>query len=285
MSKIKETFIQVFRKFIDWEWYKNTNVKVLFLHLLLVANHKTNNWQGIEVKRGQRLTSIKHLSNETGLSEQNIKTALKKLKSTGELTSISTSKYTIISVLNYDYYQNANKQTNKRLTNNQQTTNKQLTTNNNDNNVNNDNKKTYSEECQKLIDYFLTFFNGDILDDLKDIKKNESFLKTADNLLRVKKKEYEYIKTSIKKGKSISYYKDHFQSFNRLLKKNREGDLYVDVYFRARELDNNQNTKNNNFGNVSDDKYSYDIADPPKMTDEEIHAREMLKQKQSKFKK
>ena len=142
-----EGWISLHRKFINWEWYKNTNVKTVFLHLLLMANHEDKKWQGIEIKRGQRLTSIENLAKETNLSEQNIRTAIKKLKSTGEITVKVTSRYSLITIEKYDFYQpnnyntntQNNTQTNILLTNNQQATNKQLTTNNNDNNDNNDN--------------------------------------------------------------------------------------------------------------------------------------------------
>jgi hypothetical protein len=63
-----------------------------------------------------------------------------KLKSTNEITSKSTNKYTIITVVKWEEYQllcekSTNKSTSK-LTNDQQTTNKQLTTDNKYNNIN-----------------------------------------------------------------------------------------------------------------------------------------------------
>ena len=78
---------------------------------------------GQTIKRGQRLTSYSHLAEETSLSIQNVRTSLSKLKSTHELTIKTSSKNTIITVLNYDQHQETNTPTNKRLTNNQQTTN------------------------------------------------------------------------------------------------------------------------------------------------------------------
>ena len=52
-----------------------------------------------------------------------------------EITIKSTNKYSIITILNYESYQDeeitTNNQTNNQLTNNQQATNKQLTTNKN----------------------------------------------------------------------------------------------------------------------------------------------------------
>lgn len=75
------------------------------MHLLVVANHKPSKWKAIEINRGQRLTGRQALALETGLSEQEIRTALNKLKSTGELTINPTNKFSLITVCNYEEYQ------------------------------------------------------------------------------------------------------------------------------------------------------------------------------------
>ena len=146
MAKING-FIKLHRQLIDWEWYTDTPVKVLFLHLLLMANYEDGKWRGITVKRGQRLTSLQRLADETGLTVQQVRTALDKLENTGEITCQATNKYTLINVENYTLYQGktgtSNKQSNKQTTNEQQTNNKQITTNKNNkkkNNINNDKK-------------------------------------------------------------------------------------------------------------------------------------------------
>lgn len=83
---------------------------------------------GETIPRGSFVTSLDSLGKELGLSVQEIRTALKHLISTGELTSKSTNKYRIITVVNYEMYQQVNKQPNSPLTSNQQATNNQLTT-------------------------------------------------------------------------------------------------------------------------------------------------------------
>lgn len=70
-------YIKFYRRFLDWEWYQDSNCVRLFIHLLLRSNFKDNKWQGIEVKRGQIITSINHLSKETGLSEQQVRSTIK----------------------------------------------------------------------------------------------------------------------------------------------------------------------------------------------------------------
>ena len=77
--------------------------------------------------RGQFATSLAKIAADTGLSIQNVRTALKHLELTGELTSKSQGKYRIITILNYCRYQDTNKVSNSDLTANQQGTNKELT--------------------------------------------------------------------------------------------------------------------------------------------------------------
>jgi hypothetical protein len=77
------------------------------MHLLLKANHKDNTHRGQLVKRGQLITGRYKLSGETGLSERQVRTALDKLLATNEVTSKTTNKNSLITILNYDLYQNS----------------------------------------------------------------------------------------------------------------------------------------------------------------------------------
>ena len=149
-EKLKKGYVRLFRALINWEWFTDTNTCHLFIYCLLRANHKDTVWRGVTIQRGSFITSLENLSSETGLSVQQVRTALKKLNSTNELTSKGHAKYTVITVNNWEQYQIGNMEDNKQITQNQQTNNKQITTDNNvnnDNNINN-NKK---ENDKKLI--------------------------------------------------------------------------------------------------------------------------------------
>ena len=78
-------WISLHRQFLEWEWYDDINTKCLFIHLLLIANHKDAKWRGKTIKRGQRFLSIKNISNDLNLSQKQIRTSLGKLKKTGEI--------------------------------------------------------------------------------------------------------------------------------------------------------------------------------------------------------
>lgn len=126
-------WISLYRKFTEWEWYDCANVKGLFIHCLLKANRNTHLWRGVQIKEGQFVTSLERLSSELGMSVQQVRTALSKLKSTNEISVKSTNAYSMITVNNYAKYQGERSRTERS---GQQAANTPTTTNNNDNKEN-----------------------------------------------------------------------------------------------------------------------------------------------------
>lgn len=108
-----KSFIKLYRKFMNWEWYTDINTKTLFIHCLLKANWQTGEWKGIHFEAGEFITSLPQICEETGLSMRQARTALSRLETTGELTSRTTDKTTgrkltkcrIIAVKNWSIYQ------------------------------------------------------------------------------------------------------------------------------------------------------------------------------------
>ena len=103
-------FIKLYDKILSWEWYKNTNVKVLFLHLLLKANYKDLSFEGHKILRGQLVTSLPSLSAELGMSTKQVRGSLEHLISTGEVASKSYPRYRVITIVHYDDYQSYDSQ-------------------------------------------------------------------------------------------------------------------------------------------------------------------------------
>jgi hypothetical protein len=139
-------WIKLHRQILEWEWYSDNNCFRLFTHLVLKANYKQKRFKGIELKKGSIVTSRDILARETGLSSQQIRTALNKLISTNEVTSVTSSQGTIIQIVNYEKYQvETNETTNEQPTDNQQvTTNKKV-------------KKENKEITIPSIDEFLAY--------------------------------------------------------------------------------------------------------------------------------
>ena len=131
-------FIKLHRSILDWEWYDDPNTMRLFLHCLLRANHKDNNWRGILIKRGSFLTSLETLSKETKLSVSQIRTSLNKLKKTNEIASLSQARNRMISIVEYEQYQGSDKVDDKIVASSSQDSDKVVTTNKNDKKVKND---------------------------------------------------------------------------------------------------------------------------------------------------
>lgn len=121
------------RSIKDWGWYRKPLTAHLFQHLIREVNHKDGEWMGNPVLRGQIITGRKALSEATGLSEQQIRTALKHLESTHEIVTKSTKLHTLITVCNYDIYQGSDTDVqpriNQEVTKDQPRINQELTTN------------------------------------------------------------------------------------------------------------------------------------------------------------
>ena len=129
-------YVKLYRQMLDWEWYTDPPTLSVFLYLLLNANYRETRYKGYAIHVGQVVTGRKAIAEKTGLSEQQVRTALKHLKSTNEITITLTNRFSIITIENWRKYQveegsinqQINQQSNQQLTNNQPTTNQQLTT-------------------------------------------------------------------------------------------------------------------------------------------------------------
>lgn len=121
-------WIKLYRSLLDWEWYSDCNVVYTFVHLLLEANWEDKKWRGLTIPRGSLVTSVAKLAESLKLTIQQTRTVLNKLKSTNNITIVSTNGYSLITIVDYDLYQNydegiTNKKTDEE-TNEQQTNNK-----------------------------------------------------------------------------------------------------------------------------------------------------------------
>lgn len=121
-----------------------------WIDLLLMVNHTDKKMmlgnELITIKRGQKVTSIRKLCERWNWSNNKVKNFLNVLEADGMLTVKSDSKKTLVTVVNYDVYQNEDIE--KRHQSDTKATQKhhesdakafQKHTNNNVNNVNNEN--------------------------------------------------------------------------------------------------------------------------------------------------
>lgn len=138
-------WIKLHRRMLQWEWFTDRNVFQVFVIILLNANHEDNKWRGIIIRKGEYLTSIEKLAQNTKLSVAQVRLALSKLKKTNEITIKTTSLNTLISITNWEKYQANDKVNDKPIANGQQTDDKRTTTNKKEENYKNEKKVVANE--------------------------------------------------------------------------------------------------------------------------------------------
>ncbi|MFQ9901228.1 MAG: hypothetical protein ACLRWF_05885 [Ruthenibacterium sp.] len=109
-----EGFILLHRRLLGWSGGRNT--MRVFIHLLLKANFEPKKWRGVTVGRGQCATSLAEIAGELGLSERNVRTAIKHLKSTGEVTHERHPDFGLYTIKNYDAYQANDTRSDRQVT-------------------------------------------------------------------------------------------------------------------------------------------------------------------------
>ena len=99
------TFIKLDRNLIRWRWFQKPKTLLVWIWLIMKANVEPHDFEKETIQRGEVATSRKTISKETGLTEDEVRTALNHLKTTGEITSRARSKYQVITILEYNKYQ------------------------------------------------------------------------------------------------------------------------------------------------------------------------------------
>ena len=128
------TYIKIDRNLKRWRWYKNKNTLIVFLTLLLDANVVDHEFEGEIIHRGEVATSLGTLCMSTSLTNREVRTAISHLKMTGEVTSRQCHKFQVITITNYDKYQDnrqAKRQANRHPSDRQATGKRQQYKNDN----------------------------------------------------------------------------------------------------------------------------------------------------------
>jgi hypothetical protein len=129
-------YIKLHRSLLNWEWYHDPNTMRVFIHLLLWISHEETTYKGYPIRPGQYGFTIPKIASELQLTNQQTRTSLSKLKSTGEITVKTTNKYSIITIVNWELYQGRtnknnsqnNSQNNNKTTDNISENNRQINT-------------------------------------------------------------------------------------------------------------------------------------------------------------
>lgn len=243
-------WIKLHRQFLSWEWWDDINTSRLFLFCLLKANHEDKNWSGIEIKRGQFISSLSKIADECKLSQQQTRTSLNKLISTNEITRKATNKFTLISLVNYNKYQNINKQDNKQpnkqVTNEQQTNNKQITTTKNYKNykeLKEDNIYPQIENLEQIQNLVINFYDYQYQHypiQLREYKTNRDKLyadsvDVIDKLIRIDGYTLDEVKLTLQSAVKDEFWRKQIISLRGLRKRSKNGSTKFDNISTRRE--------------------------------------------------
>jgi hypothetical protein len=106
----KPGFILLHRSLMDKGYYMDSHYVHLWLHLLLKANYSAAEFMHggkmINLQPGQFVTGRDKLAAETGLNPYKIERILKVFKNVQQIALQTFSKYRIITVLQWEHYQN-----------------------------------------------------------------------------------------------------------------------------------------------------------------------------------
>ena len=105
MNIADNSWIKLPRNFVNWSWYHDANMVQLYLYLLLNANVYDVKYNDITIKRGECLASLNHLSKETGISLQKLRTGLTRLQRTKEIEYKKLQNGRIIVLVDFNKFQ------------------------------------------------------------------------------------------------------------------------------------------------------------------------------------
>jgi len=131
---MKNGYICFDRSEMDRAWFKDPILKHFYTHLKFNANYKTLKFEGKTIYRGQIAVGRKSLSKTLNISENQVRRCIKTLVESGDITVEPTTKFTIVTLVNYDspeYKKSSSYSKNKVKKNNITTSEASIIINNN----------------------------------------------------------------------------------------------------------------------------------------------------------
>lgn len=216
---IENGYIKLSRKIFNSKTFSSLNAvqKLIAIYFVLMANHKDIEWwdsyqkKFITIKRGSFVTSIEHIRKKIKdrlVTTKKIRTCVKLLKKMQFLAIERASRYSHITIMKYDLYQNDESYRARQRARQGQDKGKIRAINNNGKNGKNGKNEKNEDTKSKFFDknsivYQLTIYlEGKIRENNKSIKKRDegqlqSWCKDIDYLIRIDKAKPNEIKKII----------------------------------------------------------------------------------------
>lgn len=227
-----------------------------WVDILLRINHKDNDVlignQSIEILKGQTLWSMKDMASRWKWSRKKVANFLKMLKKEHQIDYKSTTKYTVITVVNWEVYQNEIQEGTSNIDKqNIKGTSKehQKNTNKNDKNVKNEKKNIYMSDSNeyRLAQYL---YKHILKNNPKAKEPNlQNWAKTFDYILRIDKRELEEVK------RLISFCQEHSFWYKNILSADKFRKQYDRLVLEFNDFNNKplnkvivNNSSNDNIG-------------------------------------
>lgn len=103
-----DRWIKIYDRILEWEWWSNALMVKAWVFILVSANSRQKRWQGMIIERGQFVTSQSKMARELDCNRKTVRKILDRLISVGQITASVDNSKTIITVCNYDNYQENN---------------------------------------------------------------------------------------------------------------------------------------------------------------------------------
>lgn len=208
-----EGWIKVHRKLLENPIItKDSDYLSVWIYLLLNTTHKEYDtlFKGkrITLQKGQLLTGIISISKKLKINKDKVQRILKSFENDKQIEQQTSNRNRLISIVNWNEYQEFDKQNDKQMINKCETDDKQLITNKNVKNIKNDKNviTTVNDSCVDGLQEVINFYNQNIglitpygIEVLKDYGKEMS----KDLIILAMKKSVEANKRTIQYIKGI----------------------------------------------------------------------------------
>lgn len=164
-----EGWIKVHRKLLDNPIItKDSDYLSVWIHLLLNATHKEYDTlfkgERITLQKGQLITGIISISKKLKINKDKVQRILKSFENDKQIKQQTSNRNRLISIVNWNEYQEFDKQNDKQMINKCETDDKQVITNKNVKNIKNNKNviTTIGDSCVNGLQEVISFYENNI---------------------------------------------------------------------------------------------------------------------------